>query len=89
MRWQRCSTTGPFLTICGTASPFPTPCATRKRSSPPCCPADREKTFACAIVENDVVIGSIALYRGANVHFRTAELGYYLGRAFWGRGYAL
>ena len=50
--------------------------------------ADREKTFAFAIVENDVVIGSIALYRGVNVHFRTAELGYYLGRAFWGRGYA-
>ena len=49
---------------------------------------DREKTFAFAIVENDVVIGSIALYRGVNVHFRTAELGYYLGRAFWGRGYA-
>ena len=43
---------------------------------------DREKTFAFAIVENDVVIGSIALYRGVNVHFRTAELGYYLGRAF-------
>ena len=35
-----------------------------------------------------MVIGSIALYRGVNVHFRTAELGYYLGRAFWGRGYA-
>ena len=49
---------------------------------------DREKTFAFAIVENDVVIGSIALYRGVNVHFRTAELGYYLGRAFWGRGCA-
>ena len=31
-------------------------------------------------------VGSVALTRGTDVCRRSAELGYWLGRAFWGRG---
>jgi RimJ/RimL family protein N-acetyltransferase len=31
-------------------------------------------------------VGSIGVYRQANIHFRTAEMGYYIGEPFWGRG---
>ena len=41
--------------------------------------ADQTQTFAFAIVENDVGIGSAGIFRCGNIHFRTAELGYYLG----------
>ena len=50
--------------------------------------ADQTQTFAFAIVENDVVIGSAGIFRCGNIHFRTAELGYYLGETHWGRGFA-
>lgn len=48
--------------------------------------ADPDRTFAFAIVLNDLAIGSIAVFRRENVHFRTAELGYYIGQPYWGRG---
>lgn len=50
--------------------------------------ADQTKTFAFAITADDEVIGSIGIFRGENIHFRTAEMGYYLGEAYWGNGYA-
>lgn len=46
------------------------------------------KTYPFAITVNDTVIGSIAVYRCDNIHSRTAELGYYLGEAHWGKGFA-
>ncbi|MDR0889349.1 MAG: GNAT family N-acetyltransferase [Oscillospiraceae bacterium] len=42
--------------------------------------------LAFAIVQDDVAIGSIGLFRGGNIHFRTAELGYYIAQPYWGRG---
>jgi len=48
--------------------------------------ADPDKTFAFAIVLNDKVIGSIGVFRGENIHYRTAELGYYIGEPYWGKG---
>ena len=48
--------------------------------------ADPEETFPFAIAWDDVAIGSLSLLRQGNLHRRTAELGYYLGRAYWGRG---
>lgn len=48
--------------------------------------ADPEKVFAFAVISHDRVIGSIAAYRQENIHFRTAELGYYIGEAYWGQG---
>ena len=33
------------------------------------------------------VIGSIGVFRQDNIHYRTAEMGYYMGEKYWGRGY--
>ena len=49
--------------------------------------ADETKTFAFAITLDDQVIGSIGVFRCDNIHFRTAELGYYIGEPYWGKGY--
>ena len=49
---------------------------------------DPDKSFAFAVTLNDEAIGSISVFRGGNIHSRTAELGYYIGEAYWGNGYA-
>lgn len=48
--------------------------------------ADKTKTFAFAITADDKLAGSIGVFRCDNIHFRTAELGYYIGESFWGKG---
>ncbi len=48
--------------------------------------ADSEKTFAFAITVCDKVVGSIGVFRCDNIHFRTAEMGYYIGEPYWGKG---
>ncbi|MDE6761471.1 MAG: GNAT family N-acetyltransferase [Lachnospiraceae bacterium] len=48
--------------------------------------SDKTKTFAFAIVVDDRVIGSIGVFRCENIHFRTAEMGYYIGEPYWGKG---
>ncbi len=50
--------------------------------------SDRTETFAFAIEAEDVLVGSISIFRCSNIHFRTAELGYYVGEQYWGRGFA-
>jgi len=50
--------------------------------------ADKTKTYAFAITLNDKVIGSIGIFRCSNIHFRTAEMGYFIGEPYWGNGYA-
>lgn len=49
--------------------------------------ADRTKLYAFAITVDDKVIGSIGVFRCDNIHFRTAEMGYYIGEAYWGKGF--
>ena len=49
--------------------------------------ADKNKTFAFAIMLDGKVIGSIGVFRQENIHFRTAEMGYYIGEKYWGNGY--
>ena len=49
--------------------------------------ADKDKTFAFAITLDGKVIGSIGVFRQENIHFRTAEMGYYIGEKYWGNGY--
>ena len=44
--------------------------------------------YSFAVTENDVCIGSISVTRGENIHRLTGELGYYIARERWGRGYA-
>ena len=43
-----------------------------------------ERSFA--ITSSDEVIGGIGLVFGEDVHSHTAELGYWLGEPFWGKG---
>lgn len=43
-------------------------------------------TFAYAIDVDGRAVGSIGAFRQKNIHFRTAELGYYLSEEYWGRG---
>lgn len=50
--------------------------------------ADQNSMFAFAIFADNVLCGSISVARQENIHFRTGELGYYLGEPFWGRGIA-
>ncbi len=49
--------------------------------------ADKDKTYAFAITLDDKVIGSIGVFRCDNIHYRTAEMGYYIGEKYWGNGY--
>ncbi len=48
--------------------------------------ADENKTFAFAIIVDDMVIGSIGIFRQDNIHRQTAELGYYIAEEYWGKG---
>ena len=50
--------------------------------------SDPDQNMAFAIEADGELIGSISATRCANIHFRTAELGYYLGEPYWGRGFA-
>lgn len=47
--------------------------------------ADEDSTFAYAIDVDGVAVGSIGAFRQANIHSRTAELGYYLAEEYWGK----
>jgi len=49
--------------------------------------ADQDQTFAYAITDEDRIIGSIGVFRKENIHFRTAELGYYIAESDWGQGH--
>lgn len=49
--------------------------------------SDRNKTYAFAITVDNKVIGSIGVFRKDNIHSQTAEIGYYISEAYWGRGY--
>lgn len=48
--------------------------------------ADDSGTFSYAIEVDGKVVGSIGAFRGSNIHYRTAELGYYIAEEYWGKG---
>lgn len=48
--------------------------------------SDPNDTFAYAIDVDGKAVGSIGAFRQGNIHFRTAELGYYLAEEYWGKG---
>lgn len=51
------------------------------------CAAREGKGQLCrAILVEGRPVGSIGLFRGSDVYRRSAELGYWLGRPFWGQG---
>lgn len=47
---------------------------------------DADTTYAFAITVDEKVIGSIGAFRQANIHWRTAEVEYYLAEPYWGQG---
>jgi RimJ/RimL family protein N-acetyltransferase len=48
--------------------------------------AEQDSTFAFAVIFKNTVIGSIGAFRQANIHRRTAEMGYYIAEEHWGKG---
>lgn len=48
--------------------------------------AEENDTFAFAVTADGRAVGSIGAFRQANIHSRTAELGYYLAEDYWGKG---
>lgn len=48
--------------------------------------ADKAETYAFAITVDDKAIGSIGVFRCNNIHFRSAEMGYYIAESYWGKG---
>lgn len=48
--------------------------------------SDPDSTFAYAVEIDGKLAGSIGAFRQGNIHFRTAELGYYLGEEYWRKG---
>ena len=48
--------------------------------------ADGDGAFAFAVIYNGKVAGSVSAFRRDNIHYRTAEVGYYIGESFWNRG---
>ena len=48
--------------------------------------SDKNSTFAYAIDVGGRAVGNIGAFRQGNIHFRTAELGYYLAKEYWGKG---
>ncbi len=48
--------------------------------------AEPGSQYAFAIDVDGRAIGSIGVFRQANIHFRTAELGYYVAQPYWGQG---
>lgn len=48
--------------------------------------AEEQEIFAFAVTKDGRAIGSIGVFRQRNIHRQTAELGYCLGEAYWGRG---
>ncbi len=48
--------------------------------------ADKDATYSFAITVNNKAIGSIGAFRKDNIHYRTAEMGYYVAERYWGQG---
>ena len=51
-----------------------------------CAKADERTDINRAITIDDRAVGGIGLTLGSDVYRRSAELGYWLGEEFWGRG---
>ena len=48
--------------------------------------AKEADTFAFAVTMENRAIGSIGVFRQANIHRQTGELGYYIAEEYWGNG---
>jgi RimJ/RimL family protein N-acetyltransferase len=51
--------------------------------------AELDTSFVYAIVdEEDTILGNIGVFRQENIHYRTGEMGYFIGQPYWGKGIA-
>lgn len=50
-----------------------------------CCPPD---AWSYAVTLDDALIGGTKVWRGEDIHAHTAEIGYWLGVDYWGKGLA-
>jgi RimJ/RimL family protein N-acetyltransferase len=48
--------------------------------------ATKDSQYVFAITYDGKVVGNIGVFRKDNVHRFTAELGYYIGEPYWGKG---
>lgn len=48
--------------------------------------AKKDSQYSWAIVVDKQVCGSIGVFRKDNIHFRTAEIGYFLAEDYWNKG---
>ena len=48
--------------------------------------APKDSQYSWAILVDAKVIGSIGVFRKDNIHYCTAEIGYYIAEEYWGNG---
>ena len=48
--------------------------------------AEKDSQYCWAITADGKAIGNIRVLRMDNIHSRTAEMGYYIAEAYWGKG---
>ncbi len=44
------------------------------------------RQYSWAILADNKVIGSVGVFRKDNIHYHTAEIGYYIAEEYWGNG---
>jgi ribosomal-protein-alanine N-acetyltransferase len=66
--------------------PFPYTLRDARRWIEICEYEDPDETISRAIVLNDRVVGGIGVVRQSDIYYRNAEIGYWLGEAWWGKG---
>lgn len=68
------------------AFPFPYTLADAEGYIRSCVEAGDERQLVRAIEIDGEAVGSIGIFPGSDVYRKSAELGYWLGEPFWGRG---
>jgi len=48
--------------------------------------APKNSIYSWAVLVDNKVIGSVGVSRKDNIHYKTAELGYYIAEEYWGYG---
>lgn len=46
--------------------------------------APKDSQYSWAILVDNKVIGSVGVFRKDNIHYQTAEIGYYIAEEYWG-----
>lgn len=84
--WPLHSLTKKFKTICAMDYHIPIPYKTDAIIFPIYLHQMKMKCLHLLFTADEKVIGSISAFRQANIHNKTAELGYYIAEEYWGKG---